>query len=111
MISRSKRLNTKLFKEIIQKGIAFHGHFFTVRCLDVQGLSRFGISVPKKVSKTSVERNKTRRRVYSILGKLQSKLISGKNVVFIMKNDSEKVDFTELSNEIEKIFVKSGLLK
>jgi ribonuclease P protein component len=111
MISRSKRLTTQLFKEIIQKGTAFHGQFFIVRCLNTQGLSRFGVSVPKKVSKTAVERNKARRRVYSIIKKYQERLVSGKNAVFIMKVGSEKISFAELSNEIEKIFVKSGLLK
>ena len=67
--------------------------------------------MPKKVAKTAVSRNKIRRRIYSIIKSFESILISGKNVVIVMKTGSEKVHFDELNKETEKIFVKSGLLK
>jgi ribonuclease P protein component len=79
--------------------------------MNLEGKSRFGVSVPKKVAKTAVERNKIRRRVYSVIKKVESLLITGKNSIFIMKAGSEKIGFEELTNEIKKIFVKSGLLK
>lgn len=111
MIPSSKRLNTQLFKETIMKGSIFHGSFFIIRCQNTQGLSRFGVSVPKKVAKSAVDRNKIRRRVYSIIRNLNERVISNKNIVFIMKSGVEKADYAEIGKEIEKIFVKIGLLK
>lgn len=111
MLSSKKRLSTTLFKEVILRGSIFHGTFSVLRCQNSQGISRFGVSVPKKVAKTAVSRNKIRRRVYSVIKSLESGLISGKNVVIVMKAGSEKAHFEELNKETEKIFVKSGLLK
>lgn len=111
MLSSNKRLSTTLFKEVILGGSAFHGTFSVIRVKNSQDLSRFGISVPKKVAKTAVLRNKVRRRVYSVIKKLEKRLVSGKNVVIVMKSGSEKADFKQLAEETEKVFVKSGLLK
>jgi ribonuclease P protein component len=109
MLPRKQRISTQLFKDIIQKGSAFHAPLFSIRIKKTLNNSRFGVSVPKKVAKTAVLRNKIRRRVYSAL-----KVININNqhdVIFIAKIGIEKLKQIELSQEINKIFVKSGLLK
>ncbi len=111
MLSSKKRLSTTLFKEVILGGSTFHGTFSVVRVKSAQGSSHFGVSVPKKVAKTAVLRNKIRRRMYSIIKKLEKRIIASKNVVIVMKVGSEKAHFEPLAEETEKIFVKSGLLK
>lgn len=111
MLSSSNRLSTSIFKHIIQNGGVFHGNFFIIRCEYSKDLSHFAVSVPKKVAKTAVLRNKIRRRVYSIIRKFKDSFISKQNIVFIAKKDIEKVSFIELTDEIRKIFVKCGLLK
>lgn len=111
MLSSSNRLSTSLFKEIIQKGSIFHGDFFIVRYMNIAGISRFGISVPKKVAKTAVLRNKIRRRVYSIIENMKDRINKNIKVVMIVKNGGEKASFQALQNDIEKNFVKYGILK
>jgi ribonuclease P protein component len=109
MLPKSKRLTTEAFKEIIEKGRSFHSPFLITRISLSEGSTKFAVSVPKKVSKLAVNRNKIHRRVYSILRHLP--IISGFRVVIIMKIGSQNLSFVDLSSEIEKIFVKSGLLK
>lgn len=109
MLPKSKRLSTEAFTEIIGKGQSFHGPFLIVRVIPSAGNSRFAVSVPKKVYKLAVSRNKLKRQIYSIIKKFPIK--TGYSVVIIVKSGIEKLDFNQLCVEIEKIFVKSSLLK
>lgn len=111
MLSKSKRLSTEEFQYTIDKGHIFHSPFIIIRLTKAIKSNKFSISVPKKVTKTAVFRNKIRRQVFNIIKKLNIDLTQGFNAILIMKVGAEKLDFTELNEEIRKIFVKSGLLK
>lgn len=82
-----------------------------MRCVKGQNESRFAVSVPKKVVKKAVLKNKIRRRTYSLIKSFKSRLKSGFYILIIMKSGAEKLSFGNLKDEIEKIFVKSGVLK
>ncbi len=109
MLPRTQRIPTQLFKEIVQKGSAFHAPLFSIRVKKAQNKSRFGVSIPKKVAKTAVLRNNIRRRVYSVLQTIQPN--EPHFIVFVVKAGIEKIKQAELKQEIEKIFVKNALLK
>lgn len=109
MLPRSKRLSTEAFNGIIGKGHSFHGPFLILRAIQKEGATRFAVSVPKKVAKLAVSRNKIRRQVYSAIDKLDVK--SDFEIIIIMKVGSDKLSFASLSNEVKEIFVKSRLLK
>lgn len=111
MLPKSKRLTTKAFKNVIEKGQSFHSPFLVIRCIPHSQEGGFSVSVPKKVAKLAVSRNKIRRQVYSIVKKLESKIKPSFNSVIIMKVGSEKLLFEDLANEVQKAFVKSSLLK
>ncbi len=114
MLLKSQRLTTELFGNIIEKGQSFHCPFLILRVIKVgnnKERSRFAVSVPKKVAKTAVLRNKIKRRVYSIVKSYEFKIKSDLHAIFIAKTGTEKLSFTDLKMEIEKIFVKSGILK
>jgi len=111
MLPRNKRNSTKIFTEIIKKGNFFHSDFFIIRSIKSEGNSRFSISVPKKIAKTAVERNQIKRRIYSIVKKLNDKLNKGFNIIIIIKEKAVKASFEELNKEIELNFVKSKFLK
>jgi ribonuclease P protein component len=96
----------------MQGGKVFYDDFFISKCISSNdNISHFAVSIPKKVAKTAVSRNKIRRRIYSIIRKLKNSLISHKNLVLIAKNGIDKISFIKLTEEVEKIFVKYGLLK
>ena len=109
MLPKSKRLSTETFKKIIEKGQSFHSPFLIIRVYKNAKQSHFGVSVPKKVSKLAVSRNKIKRQIYSMVTKLNVK--EGLEVIIIVKVGFEKLSFIEMKEELEKIFVKSGLLK
>jgi ribonuclease P protein component len=111
MLPRSQRNSKGVFNEIIQKGSFLNCNFFIIRTVKTQTESHFSVSVPKKVSKLAVERNKIRRRVYSAIQKFGKRIATGYNAILIMKQGSEKLEFDELTKEIDKNFVKYGLLK
>ncbi len=111
MLPSSKRLSTALFKEVITKGKHLHSPLFVLRAIKTEGLSRFSVSVPKKVAKTAVLRNKLRRRFYSALNPLFVEIKPGIHGVFIVKETILKAHFKSLSTELREFFVKSGLLK
>lgn len=109
MLPKSKRLSTEAFKEIIEKGQSIHSPFLIVRTIPKEGPSRFAVSVPKKVAKLAVTRNKIRRQVYEVIAKLSVK--PGYKVVIIAKAGLDKLDYTSLTQELSKAFVKTSLLK
>lgn len=109
MLPKSKRLSTEVFQGIIEKGQSIHSPFLILRKSPVAGHSHFSVSVPKKVAKQAVARNKMRRQIYSIIEKMSVK--EGQNVIIITKVGSEKLSFSQLSDELSTLFVKSSLLK
>ncbi|MES3031457.1 MAG: ribonuclease P protein component [Patescibacteria group bacterium] len=111
MLPHSKRLSTTLFSKVLEQGRVLHTPLGSLFFTQASGISRFSVSVPKKVSKGAVERNKIRRRAYSAIRGFEDKIKTGYHGVLVMKKGVEKLPFQELAVEIEKIFVKSGLLK
>lgn len=111
MISSSKRLTTPFFKNVMDKGKLFHSPIFSVKFLRVSGGSRFSVAVSKKVAKNAVDRNKIRRRVYTALRTLDSKIPQGFHGVFMIKATILKMSLGDITAGLESIFVKSGLLK
>ncbi|HEY4503562.1 MAG TPA: ribonuclease P protein component [Candidatus Paceibacterota bacterium] len=111
MLPNQKRLTTTLFKDTIDGGMTYHSSLFILKLLKTIGPSRFSVSVPKKVAKSAVERNKIRRRVYSAIRILYPKIKEGFYGVFISKDSIKKASFIEISSILEQSFVKLGLLK
>lgn len=111
MLPKPKRLSTKAFKEIIDTGKYLHTPLFLFRSVSFQGSSKFSVSVPKKVAKTAVLRNKIRRRVYSALNKLLPEIEDGIQAILIVKPSILTISFKELSIGIKDFFGKTGLLK
>lgn len=94
----------------MDKGRLFHSSFFSAKLLKIEGLSRFSVAVSKKVAKKAVDRNKTRRRVYSSLRPIIAK-ISGIHGVIMIKAPVLKASLKEIESEMAEFFVKIGLLK
>lgn len=109
MLPKSKRLGTKAFTEIMEKGRSFHNPFLILKVIPSLSESVFALSVPKKVSKLAVDRNKIKRQIYSIIEDIDYK--PGYKIVLIIKVGFDKLSFKDLQVEIQKTFVKSALLK
>ncbi len=111
MLPKTKRLTTKSVDLVMEKGRMTHSPLFVIKSISTQETSRFSVSVPKKVAKTAVQRNKIRRQVYSAIKKIESQIKPGHTGMVIAKTGAEKLPFESLVSEIKDIFVKSGFLK
>jgi len=69
----------------------------------------FAVAVSKKILPNAVDRNKARRRFYSVFSKLK---ISGSHahIVFMPKKDSIKTTFSLLQKEIENSLIRAKIL-
>lgn len=111
MLKKTQRLTTPLFTEVMTKGKVIHSPLFILRIMKYGQISRISVTVSKKVAKTAVERNKIRRRTYSVVHKLHPTLLPGFATVLIAKQPVSSVGMPTLEKDIKEIFVKSGLLK
>ena len=113
MIPKKIRLTTALFDQVFKTGRVQHSERFWMRSflLPVGLPSRFAVAVPKKVGKTAVMRNKTKRLVYKAVEVFDKAVLanqSGHMVIFGVKKDVSKLPFTEIAQEIKDLLLKNS---
>lgn len=101
MFSRIKRVKTKDFDEILNKGRVIHGDFIYIRYLSGKD-KKFSVVIPKKVLPKAFARNRLKRKINGILRGLEDGFKSGKYLVFA-KNGADSLDNVELKNDILKL--------
>lgn len=113
MLAKSRRLTKSLFKRVIDEGYTQNTQFALVKSIKIAGESRFAVSVSKKVSKNATDRNKIRRRAYSVIREFiqDERVKDGVYGVFMMKPSVKVLKHKDLAEQIEAFFVKSGFLK
>lgn len=102
MLPKKKRLTRALFKPLQSARGNFHSTLFSLKAAPAEAF-RLGVSVSKKVAKSSVVRNRIRRRVYSEIFRLETGLKPALYLV-IAKSGAEKLKGAELSLELQKLF-------
>lgn len=70
-----------------------------------------GIAVSAKTFKKAVERNRARRLISKVFENLYDRLPEGINLIIMPKEDVIKYKAHELEPKIEKLLIKSGILK
>ena len=73
-------------------------------------LNRFGIIVSKKIDKRAVVRNKVKRIFRNVLSDLNSNMISGHDILFIVKKTVVGNKRNDFYAEIEEGLIRQGLL-
>jgi ribonuclease P protein component len=104
MSLKNQRLGRKMFAEVFKTGKRFSSPYF----LMVVGSSpdssfRLVAVVGKKVSRSAVVRNKTKRRIYGAVRALHAG-IKGCAVIIIAKKGAETAFYKNISPEISKLF-------
>lgn len=74
-------------------------------------LNRFGVVVSKKIDKRAVVRNKIKRIFRSVLSDLNSNMISGHDILFIVKIGSLNKTKEEINILIKNALGKAELIK
>ncbi len=106
MLPKGRKLNAEDLKILRNMGKRVHTTLFSVVYWPAApGLkeARFAVSVPKKVYKKAVDRNRAKRRVLSILAGINAKLGWYE---FMIKNPLNSLPYKDIKEEIEKICQK-----
>jgi len=110
MLSRSHRLSTAQFNQVIKGGKIFHSPLFRMQVLEAgKGPVHIAAVVPVKIGKTAVIRNSLRRKTYETVRPLILSIKDGLNVILFAKT----IDMTSalIPNDLKSLFVKAGVLR
>jgi ribonuclease P protein component len=112
MLAKKNRLSGYQVAEVLKTGQKEQGSFFDlVYTLNNQSdtPSKLSVTVPKKVVKTAVGRNRVKRRIRAVLLKEVKKLKPGiKGVVFVRTKINHK-HHQEIKKEIKEVFQQLNL--
>jgi ribonuclease P protein component len=112
MISSKQKVGRELFKSLLEKGRSFHSENFSLRVapLPSGGLSKFSVVVPKRIEKTAVGRNVTKRLFYRAVGGLIPKVLPGLVCGIFLKKSVKKISFDALLSEVTIVFKKAKII-
>lgn len=107
MISRDRRIDKHLFREVFSRGNSLPGTYVYAKVLPLLGeKSRFAFSVPRSVAKSAVKRNTLRRKGYTCLESYINDIPDGYAVIFFFKKESRDPSPDELCIDIKEISQK-----
>lgn len=111
MLPRKQRIPKAAAREVFIRGFITPTPHFLIKVLkSEQTESRFAVSVSKKVAATAVLRNRTRRRVYSVLRDYVSRAKTGLNIAFVAKAGAPLLKGEVLAKEVKSGLVRAGVL-
>ncbi len=108
MIKKENRLNkVKDIKNVLKNGKSFYSDLVGIKILkNSLDINRFCIIISAKVSKKSVDRNKTKRQIKFIILESEPFLKKGFDCLIIIKKDLSLMKFSEIKNLLEYLFKK-----
>lgn len=99
------------FSRVYRKGNAACGKYLILYCLRNRDRDlRLGITTSRKVGK-SVVRNRIRRLIRENYRSIESKLIKGFDVVFVVRSSDRLPSYYEIKKEMRYLFKKLGMFK
>ncbi len=109
MLPKQKRITKDSFKSILLKGALYHADYFTLRTIPSEK-EGFAVSVSKKVAKGAVDRNRIRRRAYSVIRSLLHQIKSNSMSILSAKSNAKDISFGSTREDIEKLLKKARLI-
>ncbi|MEK6589968.1 MAG: ribonuclease P protein component [Nitrospinota bacterium] len=96
------------YQKVFDKGWRINKRFFIIYGIrKVQGFTRIGISVPKRVG-SAIKRNKIKRLIREVFRRNKDRFIQSHDIVIVAKDGAEGLSF----KDIEKILlltIESGI--
>jgi ribonuclease P protein component len=116
MLSKERRIDKSLIKEVLQKGKRYNSPTFTLYVYDPTGkesgkTSQFAFTASKKVAALAVDRNRLRRIGYSIIDKNISKIKDGSMFLFAYKKILGKPTLSIIETEALRLLGEASMLK
>jgi len=114
MLPKNRRIARKDFLYVLQNGKRWNSPILLLNIakMSKDGInSQFAFSVSKKVAKLAVDRNKLRRRGYSIIEKKIDGIKTGYFFLFSYKKGAEKLKYQKIEEEVVRLLESSFMLK
>jgi ribonuclease P protein component len=113
MLSKSRRVSKTLFETALTQSRFFENGLFTFRLHQVGPVSPtfFGVTVPKKLLKRSVDRHLLKRRVYQALSLVLPEVKPGFVGLFFYRGKGEIPPQEAISSDILALLFKARLLE
>lgn len=111
MLPRELRLNEKrLYDQVFRRGTWARGRYFSVVWLATNKPGKLGFIVTKKVTKSAVARNRSKRRIRALMHELLqgdfSPLMQYHYLVVVLHQTVDNVSPGELKNQVERVLHK-----
>ncbi len=115
LLPKSYRLPSYLIPKVLQTGNKYYCKLFTMLVLENKYLaaaspSRFAVIISAKALKHAVDRNKIKRRYYSLISNHTRYIKYNYNVIYLVKRISFYANYKSIATEIYNSFKISGLL-
>lgn len=115
MLPKNRRIARKDFPYILKNGKRYNSPALMLYVAPADPIknpepSKFSFSVSKKVCPKAVDRNKYRRRGYSVVSKNLNHTKPGHFCFFSFKKTPKPVNFQVLENEVKGLLSASGVL-
>lgn len=95
------------FDKVFKTGRSTYGRFLGVKSLQNKlNFSRFGVILGLKIEKSAVKRHFLKRRVFSIISKMDKELFFSGDYVIIALAEIKKASSLELEQELRKLLLK-----
>lgn len=109
MLKKQNRLSKITYKT---NDTFFSSPLFNLRISDNgEEVSRFGLVVSKKISKSAVARNKIKRSLRIAIENNLEKISSGKNIIIIAKKEFVDAEKEVLGEKFIEVIKKANILK
>ena len=111
MLKSSNRIKQTEFQSLFKSGRSTQNPLFTLifghKTPEITTIGpKCTVVVSKNVSKKAVERNKIRRRFYSILKKYEKSLQNKGFYIFLVKKPAQKSTFQDIEQALTSIILK-----
>ena len=104
MLSKKHRITTKEFKHLGRSLRVWNGPLFNIRFHNTDARApKFAVVVSKKVSASAVRRNILKRRLFSILRDVSTRVQQNLTIIIFVKKEAVGAPFHALKAAIEGV--------
>jgi ribonuclease P protein component len=110
MLAKKERLDRITFNRFFSAGKRFHSPFLMLIYAPL-GTFHASAVAPKKLARTAVLRNKFRRRIYDVFGRLQNECAFTGVFICIAKEGAPHAPYGVLKAELNELIRKTGVVR
>lgn len=112
MLPKKYRLSRAQFGKVFNASKPLHSGHFSIKWTDSLSNKepQFAVVVSKKVSRSSVERNRIRRRCYEVLRELLPRVPENVTGIIFVRLRAPPFRPKVFKEELEKLFLRAGII-